>query len=139
MTQMSNSNSNDIVVMNEEESVMNVMNEAARLIQNWWTKDLPLMKLNEYYECPCRHERDLCASHRKQLDARKYCQCGHQPLCSRCEIYYCDDEVITGNRWDGCRYDCVKCKRNYKNKYFGRNTSLCYDCEWAEHERRKGE
>jgi hypothetical protein len=40
---------------------------------------------------------------------------------------------------DGCRYDCVKCKRNYKNKYFGRNTRLCHDCEWAEHERRKGE
>lgn len=113
-----------------------VMNEAASLIQIWWTKGLPLMKFDEYNKCPCRFDT-LCAPHQKEDDARKNCHCHHQPLCSRCEIYYYGDEFMNENRWDGCRYDCVKCKRKYKNKYFGRNTSLCHDCEWAEHESRK--
>ena len=105
-----------------------VMNEAASVIQNWWTKDLPLMKLCDYYACPCRHERDLCASHQKQHDARKNCYCGHQPLCSRCGIYYYGEEFLRDDRRDGSQYNCVKCKRNFKNKYVGRNRTLCHDC-----------
>ena len=56
---------------------------------------------------------------------RQNCECHHAPLCRLCEIYYgYEDE----GPYDGRKYDCTNCKREFKNKYW-RNQSLCRDCE----------
>lgn len=56
---------------------------------------------------------------------RRNCECRQSPLCQECVRYFGYDD---DDEYDGHTYNCTKCQRDFKNKYW-RNQFLCLDCE----------